>query len=72
MAERTRINKVLSALHDFASAKGDYSFVEFIDFCVYPDMINQWLCAGMACREIKKAVFDLFLRYEEQRKLLSS
>lgn len=65
------INKTLNALHAFASAKNNCSFVEFIDFCVYPDMVKQWLDAGMACREIKRVVFDLFLRYEEQRKLLS-
>lgn len=67
-----RINKILNSLHEYATSKGDYSFEEFIDFCVYPDMIKQWLVTGTGCREIKRKVFDLFLRYEEQRKLLSA
>jgi len=71
MAEIICINKILNALHNFASANNNYSFEEFIDFCIYPEMVKQWLDAGMSYKEIKKVVFDLFIRYEEQRKLFS-
>lgn len=66
-----RINSILNGLHEFAVAQKDFSFEEFIDFCVYPEMINKWIEAGMSNRKIKECVLDLFYRYEEQRKLLS-
>jgi len=66
-----KINKTLRNLHDFAAKQNDYSLEEFIDFCVYPDMVKEWVDAGFGLRRIKKIVFNLFLQYEEQRKLFS-
>jgi len=66
-----KLNKTLRTLHEFALKNNNFSFEEFIDICIYPDMVKEWLDAGFGLRKIKKLVFEYYLLYEEQRKLLS-
>ena len=65
------IERMLSVIKSYAGIQGA-DFAEYVDFCIYPSMIEDWLSKGMGISAIKKQVYHNFTEYEKQRKYLSS
>lgn len=67
----SEIENVLAVIRAHAARKGiDYS--EYVEFCIYPDMVEEWIAEGLSCTSIKKRVDERFTAYNKQRKYLSS
>lgn len=65
------IERVLAFVKSYANSKS-IDFVEYVDICIYPDMIEEWISKGMGTTAIKKQVETQYFAYNEQRKYLSS
>ena len=65
------MKKILALIKSHGRNKG-MDFLEYVDICIYPEMIEQWISKGMSSTSIKKTVEEQFSAYNEQRKYLSS
>ena len=65
------IEKMLALIKSYGRDKG-MDFMEFVDICIYPAIIEEWISSGMGSTSIKKAVDERFSAYNKQRKYLSS
>lgn len=65
------VEGLLAVIKAFARQKS-LDFQEWVDFCIYPEMVGEWLNSGLSTTAIKKQVEEKYALYNKQHKYLSS
>jgi len=65
------IENLMAVIKSYARQKS-LSFLEFVDYCIYPETISEWHAEGLSTTAMKRKVDEKYEAYNELHKLVFS